>query len=254
MARAIQLARVVVVEEPDTSSARKYLRHWGDEKLEGLVKASAVLAKATDLSVHTHGDRTVRAKATFCRTVCLPRDVSGTGLFVAEGQPRLDDDFQDEIDRCVINQDETCVLNYDRNSETEEVRVTMKNGTVCPDDRRDLHISVQSVLQLGLGDEQRRALLSSALRVDITPDAVVGLAEQYQRTAAAVFLQGSVAFVNKWFEIEMSSDAAAESGEETADSNGGAGTESSGCGIDSEHVQSVAVGSSDDNDAKFTIE
>ena len=40
MARAIQLARVVVVEEPDTGSARKYLRRWGDEKIEGLVHVS----------------------------------------------------------------------------------------------------------------------------------------------------------------------------------------------------------------------
>jgi hypothetical protein len=254
VARAIQLARVVVVEEPDTSAARKYLRHWGDEKMEGLVKASAVLAKATALSVHSSGDRTIRAKATFKRTVCLARDVSSTGLFVAEGQPRLDDDFQDEIDRCAVNEDETCVLSYDRNSETDEFSVTMKNGTVCPDDRRDLHISLYSVLQLGLGDEQRRALLSSALRVDITPSAVVGLAEQYQRTAAAVFVQGAVAFVNKWFEIEMPSDAAAvESGAEASDS-GGNGADTSGCELDSEHVQSVAVGGSDGNDAKFTIE
>ncbi len=252
MARAIQLARVVVVEEPDTSAARKYLRRWGDEKMEGLVKASAVLAKATALSVHSSGNRAIRAKATFKRTVCLARDVSGTGLFVAEGQPRLDDDFQDEIDRCAVIEDETCVLSYDRNSETDDYSVTMKNGTICPDDRRDLHISLYSVLQLGLGDAQRRSLLSSALRVDITPSAVIGLAEQYQRTAAAVFVQGSIAFVNKWFEVEMPSDAAAESVAGASDDDSGADT--SGCELDPEHVQSVAIGGSDGNDARFTIE
>jgi hypothetical protein len=255
MARAIQLARVVVVEEPDTGSARKYLRRWGDEKIEGLVKASAALAKATALSVHSAGDRKIRVKATFTRTVCLPSDVSGSGLFVAEGQPRLDDDFQDEIDKCALNQDETCVLTYDRDCETGDFSVAMKNGTVCADDRRDLHISLYSALQLGLGDAQRRAMLSSALRVDITPSAVIGLAEEYQRTAAAVFVQGSVAFVNKWFEVEMPSDSstvdesANDGGESTSGDAGG------GCQIDPEHLQSVSVGgSSDGNDAKFTVE
>lgn len=252
MARAIQLARVVVVEEPDTKSARKYLRRWGDEKVEGLLKAAAVLAKATALSVHSSGG-TIRAKATFRRTVCLARDLSGTGLYVAEGQPRLDDDFQDEIDKCAVIEDETCVLSYDRNSETDEFSVTMKNGTMCPDDRRDLHISLYTVLQLGLGDGQRRALLSSALRVDITPSAAVGLAEQYQRTAAAVFVQGSVAFVNKWYEVETLADTAADS--EAGAAASGGGTDTSGCKLDSEHKQSVAVGgSSGGNDAKFTIE
>lgn len=255
MARAIQLARVVVVQEPDTSAARKYLRRWGDEKIEGLVKASAVLAKASDLSVHSSGDRTIRAKATFKRTVCLAHDVGSTGLFVAEGQTRLDDDFQDEIDKCAISQDDTCVLSYDRNSETDEFSVMMKNGTMCPDDRRDLHISLHSILQLGLGDEQRRALLSSALRIDITPSAVLGIAEDYQRTAAAVFVQGSVAFVNKWFEVEMPSVGVADSEAEPTDSGGASSSaDASGCALDSDHVQSVAVGGSDGNDAKFTIE
>ena len=258
MARAIQLARVVVVEEPDTSSARKYLKHWGDAKTEGLARAAATLGKATALSVKSGGDRTIRVKASFARTVCLAKgDVAGSGLFVAEGQPRLDDDFQDEIDKCSNNQDETCVLTYDREKEdeSEQFSVAMRNGTTCVDDRRDLHVSLHMVLQLGLGDAQRRAMLSSALRVDITPTAVIDLAEQYQRTAAAVFVQGAVAFVNKWFEVNVPVTEVAKDADGAADGTAGGGKSGGGgCQLDTEHMQSVAVSHSDSQDPKFTVE
>ena len=51
MARALQLAKVVVIEEPDTSSTRKYMAHWGTTKIESLLRTAAKLGHATDISI-----------------------------------------------------------------------------------------------------------------------------------------------------------------------------------------------------------
>ena len=175
---------------------------------------------------------------------------------VAEEQPRLDEDFQDEIDDCTRATNSTCLLTYDRtlaeDGKPAAVVATKPDGSECVDDRRGLHVSLHVVLQLGVGDAQRRALLSSSLRVDITPEAVGELSEQYQRTAAAVFVKGRTAFVNKWFEAEL--PAASGSGEGSGGGGGGGGGGDGGCQVDPEHAQLLTVGSSEGNDAKYTVE
>ena len=74
---------------------------------------------------------------------------------------------------------------------------------------------------------QRRALLSSALRLNVLPGVVTTLSEQFANTAASVFVQGTAVWVKRWVEEEDTSAPAEPEGEPGADGPcvlGGAGT------------------------------
>ena len=246
ISRAMQLAKVIVVQTPGTSAVTKYMKHWGDSQLEGLINAAAYVGKATDLSIHyvtPYGvnDPAVRTKSSFERTVCLGEN---NGLFLSEKVQQLGEDFQDEIDACLDPKGQTtALLSYDK---IEGGMVASTDESMCVDDRCELHPSIYTVVQLGLGEGQRRALFASSIRIDISPETVLALAEQYQNPAAAVFIQGSTTFVNRWVEVDVPEPTVEP---DVADPSG-----SGACNFDADNAVELNVDGSTGNDPKTTVE
>jgi hypothetical protein len=292
MGRAMQLAKVLIVQPPTDATSVRYLQHW-EGKAKGLLRNAGTThqpvgggggggggegggVRAVTVSDAKGGRGVLRAKASFTRVMCLPeaRAIASQGLFVGEGVPRLTEDYQEQVEACLAAKRAgasggTATLVYDDKlggsvamddtspggssggdggiDESDE-----DEGAECIDERCELHVSMHLVLQLGLGEGQRRALFAAGLRIDVAPQEVQALATSYGSSAAAVFVaRGTAAFVQRWVEVTVQ---VPKGGGLDGDGAAEMGLKPPPCQLNEKQLASLDVHSATSNDAKFTVE